>query len=308
MKAAIYERFGGLAAIRLADIPIPQPIPGSVVVKVHAAGVNPVDIAVSEGKLQAMIPLDLPVTAGGELSGTISAVAADVSEWQIGDAVHALLGVAGAFAEYALVPAEMLVAKPLSMSFAEAATLPIAAATATAALDAGKVGQGTRLVIHAAAGGVGTVMVQLAKARGAHVTAMASPANCDYVAALGADEVVDRTGAAWRDIHDMDVVIDAFGTSAQDISWAMLRDGGVLVSVVSQPSVDEAERHGVTVHRVFGNRDPRVLRDADALFEAGHLQPHIARSFPFDQIIDALQLVQAGNSRGKLIVELVGGD
>lgn len=308
MKAIVYDRYAGLAGMALRDLPAPEPAAGHVVVRVRAAGVNPVDIAVAQGELQQMFPPAFPAIAGSELSGVIAATASDVADWAVGDAVHALLGVSGAFAEYALVPASILVRKPALMSFAQAAGLPVAAATATAALDRGEVGPGTRVLIHAAAGGVGTVLVQMAKARGAHVTALASTANLDYVAQLGADVVVDRLGSAWRDVRDIDVVIDGFGPPAQDISWKMLRPNGMLLSLVTQPSPEQAADHGVRAHRIFGNRDPGILRRANDWFEAGQLVPQIERRFALDEAIEALRLIERGSPRGKIILDIAEAD
>ncbi|WP_404477517.1 NADP-dependent oxidoreductase [Novosphingobium sp. BL-52-GroH] len=308
MKAIVYDDYRGIAGMEMREMPVPHPGPGMALVKVRAAGVNPVDIAVADGALQHMIPLDFPVVAGSELSGTIAALGEGVTGWQVGDDVHALLGVAGAFADHAIVPASNLVSKPPAMSFTQAAALPVAAATAIAALDAGNVGEGTRVLIHAAAGGVGTVLVQMAKARGADVTAMASPANLAFVAALGADVVIDRTTTASRGVRDMDVVIDAYGPAAQDISWTMLAPGGALLSLVTDPSPQQAERHGVRAQRIFGNRDPETLRQADALFRSGQLMPQIERRFPLEQAMDALRLIESGKSRGKVILDIAKAD
>ncbi|QEI06611.1 NADP-dependent oxidoreductase [Pigmentiphaga aceris] len=304
MRAVVLEAFEGFETLRVNEVNVPQPGPGQLLVRVHAAGVNPVDIVVALGMLQQMIPLDLPSVVGGEIAGVVAAVGEGESDWQVGDEIHALLGIAGAFADYALVPAAAAVRKPADMNFAEAAALPTAAATAAAALDRGEVGNGTRVVIHAAAGGVGSITVQLAKARGAHVTALASTGNLDFVTALGADVVVDRTTGADTEIRDADVVIDAYGPSAQERSWMMLRPGGVLVSLVAEPSAEKAAARGVRAYRIFGNRDRSTLETVDGFYEAGKLKPRIMQRFPLEQAVDALKLVATGQAQGKIVLDL----
>lgn len=304
MKAIQYSSYAGLTGLTLVDAPKPSPAAGEVLVKIHAAGVNPVDIAVSEGFLKDFMPLQFPVTAGSEIAGVVEAVGSDVQGFAPGDAVHAPLGVSGAFAEYALVKAAALVHKPQSMSFAEAAGLPIAAATAIAALNAGNVGPGTKLLIHAAAGGVGSVAVQLAKARGAEVTALASKSNIDFVKSLGADRVVDRATQYEDSLSDFDVVLDAFGPAAQDRSWGLLRKGGAMLSLVTQPSEETAAKYGVRAVRIFGTPTAAVLAEADALVDAGKLKVHVSRTYPLAQAKDALLEIASGKVRGKLVLAI----
>jgi len=304
VKAIQYNEYAGLGGMALAEIPIPSIAADEVLVRVIAAGVNPVDIAVSAGVLQQFLPLVLPVVAGSEIAGVIEQVGADVQDCAIGDAVHAATGISGAFADYCAIKAANVVAKPVSLSFAEAAALPIAAATATAALNATAVGVNTRIVIHAASGGVGSVAVQMAKARGAYVIALASPANIDFVRSLGADEAVDRTSAYEDVIRDVDVVLDAYGPEAQARSWGLLRKGGILASLVTQPSEEEAARHGVQVQRIFGTPTAQVLVDADALVDKGQLRLTIHNIYPLADAVAALQEVESGRVRGKVILQI----
>ena len=305
MKAIQYTSYAGLDGLTLVDAPKPTPGADEVLVKIHAAGVNPVDIAVSEGFLKDFMPLTFPATAGSEIAGIVEAVGSDAQGFAPGDAVHAPLGVSGAFAEYAVVKVAALVHKPKSMSFSEAAGLPIAAATAIAALNAGDVGAGTKLLIHAAAGGVGSIAVQIAKARGAEVTALASAGNLDFVKSLGADRVVDRATRYEDSLRDFDVVLDAFGPAAQDRSWGLLRKGGVLLSLVTQPSEETAAKYGVRASMVYGTPTSAALAEADALIDAGKLKVHVTRTYPLTQTKDALVEIASGKVRGKLIITVV---
>lgn len=306
MKAIQYTSYAGLDGMSLLDAPKPTPGAGEVLVKIHAAGVNPVDIAVSQGFLKELVPLNFPVTAGGEMSGVVEAIGSGVNTFAVGDAVHGALGICGAFAEYVAVDASKLVRKPRAMSFAEAAGLPVAAAAATAALNAGEVGPGTKILIHAAAGGVGSVAVQMAKARGAEVTALASAGNIEFVKSLGADRVVDR-GSRYEDaLSDFDVVLDGYGPPAQERSWGLLRKGGALLSLVTQPSQETAAKYGVRALQVFGWPAAEVLAQADALVDAGKVKVHVTRTYPLAQAKDALREISTGKVRGKLIVLIAG--
>jgi NADPH:quinone reductase-like Zn-dependent oxidoreductase len=301
MKAISYSAYAGIDGMALNETPRPVVADDEVLVQICAAGVNPVDIAVSEGVLSAMMPLAFPIIAGSEMAGIVAECGSAVQDFSVGDAVHGTTGISGSFADYVAVKASALMPKPECMSFEEAAGLPIAASTVAAAFAASKVGQGTRVAIHAASGGVGTIAVQIAKALGAHVVALASPANLDFVRSLGADEVCDRTGNLDQ-IRDMDVVLDGHGPEAQTRSWAMLRRGGILASLVTQPSPDEAERHGVTALRIFGTPTREALAAADRLAEEGKLRVIINQCFPLDHAVDALRVVAGGGVRGKNIV------
>lgn len=304
MRAVVVEAYEGLSGMEIQKITVPEPRPGHALIRVHSAGVNPIDLKVAKGVLNAKFPTPLPLISGCEIAGSVAALSDSDTEWQVGDDIHALLGYTGAFADYVLVPLENLVRKPLSMSFTEAAAMPSAVGTSQAVLDSGKVGEGSCIVIHAAAGGVGSILVQLAKARGAHITALASSANLNYVAALGADVVVDRNGDKVSEIRNADVVIDAFGPATHERSWAMLRPGGALISLVSPPSTEMAEKHKVHALHVFGDRNPENLRNADRLFMAGKLRVHVTQRFPLERFRDALQLIESGRTRGKIVLDI----
>jgi NADPH:quinone reductase-like Zn-dependent oxidoreductase len=188
------------------------------------------------------------------------------------------------------------------MRFEGAAGLPIAATTAIAALNAGDVGPGTRLLIHAAAGGVGSVAVQMAKARGAEVIALASAGNFTFVHSLGADQVIDRTSPYEDQLCGIDVVLDAFGPAAQARSWHTLRKGGILLSLVAAPSQEEADKHGVRAAMVYGNPTAAALAQADELVNTGKLKVHVSRTYPLSGAMDALREVATGKVRGKIVL------
>jgi NADPH:quinone reductase-like Zn-dependent oxidoreductase len=216
--------------------------------------------------------------------------------------VNGSTGLIGGFADYAIANVATLARKPASVSIVEAAAVPIAAATVLAAFSAGSVGSGTRILIHAAAGGVGSVAVQLARLRGADVTALTSPAHLDYVRSLGANRVVDRTSAYENQIGDFDVVLDGAGPEAQARSWKLLRRGGILVSLVAAPDPDVAATHGVRGVMAYGAPSAAGLAEVNALVAKGDIKIHVSRTYPVEQAAAALAESQAGKVQGKLIL------
>lgn len=304
MRAVVINGFGGAETTRLADVPPPEVGPGQVLIRIVAAGVNPVDWKIREGYLKEVIPFTFPTILGNEVAGTIEAVGAGVTRFAIGDAVHTATGMIGGFAELVAVDAELVAAKPSNISFTEAAALPVAAATAMTALDAGGVGQGSRVLIHAASGGVGSIALQLARARGAEVTALASAENLDFVRDLGASIVVDRTSDYEQTIGDFDMVLDAFGPAAQARSWSLLRKGGILVSLVAPPSEEVAKTHDVRATMIYGVPNGTTLAAVDVLVQAGEVKITVARTYPLDDVVAALAEVQRGQVRGKLVLTI----
>jgi NADPH:quinone reductase-like Zn-dependent oxidoreductase len=248
------------------------------------------------------MPFRFPAILGGEIAGTVEAVGEGVTGFAVGDGVNASIGLGGGFADYVVATAANFAKKSAGVSMAETAGVPVAAVTSHAALIAGNVGKGTRILIHAAAGGVGSVAVQLARLRGAEVTALASPANIDYVRGLGAYHVEDRTGDYGNRIGDFDVVLDCAGPEAQARSWRLLRRGGILVSLVAPPAEDVATAHGARGVMVYGSPNALVLAEVNALVAKGDVKIHVSRTYPVDQAAAALAESQAGKVRGKLVL------
>ena len=302
MRAIQIAAYGGPEVVVLNHVPEPELAPGQVRVAVAATGVNPVDWKVRDGYMKDYLQIPFPITLGNEIAGTVTAVAEGVSGFAVGDQVYGSIGPVGAFADVVAVPATALARAPASLSLVEAAAMPVAVVTAQAALDAGQVGGGTRLLIHAAAGGVGSITVQLAKALGAEVTALTSPATMDFVRGLGADHVIDRTTPYEQAIGDFDMVLDAFGPAAMERSWDLLKPGGILVSLTAPPDEAEAARRGVRAVMVFGAANPAALAHAAALADAGKLKVTIQRTYPMEQAVAAMAEVAGGNVRGKVVL------
>jgi NADPH:quinone reductase-like Zn-dependent oxidoreductase len=303
MRAVVINRFGGPEVLQIAELDKPgSPGKGQILVHVRAAGVNPVDWKIREGYMKDLVPFTFPTILGCEYAGTIEAVGEGVAGFKVGDAVNGATGIAGADAEYILTNTATLAKAPANVSAVEAAAIPIAAATALAALNAGNVSSGTRILIHAAAGGVGSLAVQLAHLRGAEVTGVASPANLDFVRALGASRVVDRTSEYETQIGDFDVVLDAVGPEVQARSWKLLRRGGILLSLVAPPAEEVAAAHGVRATMVFGTPTAEGLAEVNALVAKGAVKIHVSRTYPVEQAAAALAESQSGKVRGKLIL------
>jgi NADPH:quinone reductase-like Zn-dependent oxidoreductase len=305
MQAVRFHEYGPPDVLRVETVPRPQPGEGQVLVRVHSAGVNPIDWKIRAGHLQAFMPLELPHTPGFDLSGTVAEVGAGVSEFAPGAEVFGRG--TGTYAEYALAPEATLAPKPGSVSFDQAATLAVGGVTAWAGLfEAAKLEAGQRLLVHGGAGGVGSFAVQLGHWKGAHVVGTASVRNLDVMRALGADEVIDYAAARFEDVlHDLDVVFDTVGGEVTDRSWGVLRPGGILVVIAGAPDADTAATHGV---RTSGTQAPEVtspiLRRLAALVESGDLEPQVGETFPLADAEQAHAASETGHGRGRIVLHV----
>ncbi|TGT77373.1 MULTISPECIES: NADP-dependent oxidoreductase [unclassified Mesorhizobium] len=288
MRAVIQNAVGGPDVLFVAEQPGPSPKPGEVLVRVKAAGINPVDGAVRGG----FYPLlgEPPFTLGWDISGTVAALGAGVHEFKVGDDVFGMPHFpkqAGAYAELATAPVDEITAKPAAIDHARAAALPLAGLTAWQGLVRhGGLQAGQRALIHAGAGGVGHLAVQIAKARGAYVITTASPDKMDFVRAIGADEVIDYTREDFtRKAGNVDLVLDPIGGDHADQSLEVLRDGGVLVSLlnVHDATRAKASARGIRVERMSVVPDRDGLVELARLVDAGKLSPHVAKTFPLEQ-------------------------
>jgi NADPH:quinone reductase-like Zn-dependent oxidoreductase len=304
MKAVVINSYGDNSVVQLVEVGRPKPRAGEVLVKVHAAGVNPIDWKIRSGAGQRM-GMVLPIHLGGEIAGTIDQVGNSVDQFVVGDAVYGIIA-SGAFAEYAIAPASDLARKPANLDFSEAAAVPLGALTAWQAMfDVAKLTSGQRLLITNSSGGVGSLAVQLAKAAGAHVTAVASARNEDYVRRLGADDFIDYTRQLLETAaHEMDVVFDTVGGETFQRAFSTLRKGGFLVTAVAFPK-DEGTLHNVGVGRVFCKPNVGQLATITGYVEARKLVAHVGAVFPLNDIMEALDLSERGHTRGKIVLRLI---
>ncbi|MBZ9842573.1 NADP-dependent oxidoreductase [Mesorhizobium sp. CA5] len=288
MRAVIQTSVGGPEVLFVAEQPNPKPGPGEVLVRVKAAGLNPVDGAVRGG----FYPLlgDPPFILGWDISGTVAALGDGVTAFKLGDEVFGMPRFpkqAGAYAELAAAPVDEIVAKPAAIDHTHAAALPLAGLTAWQGLVRhGGLQAGQRVLVHAGAGGVGHLAVQIAKALGAWVASTASPDKTDYVRSIGADEVIDYTSDDFTvKVGNVDLVLDPIGGDHADKSLEVLRDGGVLVSLldVHDATRAKASARGVRVERMSVVPDREGLVELARLVDAKKLMLHVAKAFPLDQ-------------------------
>lgn len=303
MKAIIINQYGDNQVVQLVDAVRPEPRAGELLVKIHAAGVNPLDWKIRDGAGQRM-GMRLPIGLGSEIAGTVEQLGEGVTGFKLGDAVFGIIG-AGGFADYAIASASEMALMPAGLDFIEAAAVPLGALTAWQALF-GLAGlqPGQRLFITNGSGGVGSLAVQIAKSIGAQVTAMASSANQAYVRGLGADEFVSHDLALFENtVREMDVVFDTVGGDIFQRAFATIKKGGCMVTAVAFPQ-DEARQHGVSVARVLCQSDAAQLAAIRTLVEAGGLKAKVGAVLPLADIRQALALVQAGRTRGKVVLQI----
>jgi len=305
--AAVIHRYGGPEVISLEQRPMPQPGPDDVLVRIHAASVNPVDWKIRKGYLKDMLPHQLPLTLGWDFAGEIVAVGAQVSGWQVGDAVYSRPDIVrdGSYAEYIAVRASEIARKPASLNWQEAAAVPLVALTAWQSLfDMAQLQAGERVLIHAGAGGVGNFAIQLAKVRGAHVITTTSTANVELVKSLGADEVIDYTKQDFSTLRDLDVVFDTLGGDIQVKSLATLRRGGRIVTIASPVDAALAAQYGVTAFFCFVQPNGPQLAEIGQLADAGKLRVVIDSVFPLSEIRAAHARSETGRARGKIVIQV----
>jgi NADPH:quinone reductase-like Zn-dependent oxidoreductase len=308
MHAVRMHSYGGPEVLVHEEVPIPQPEPGELLVRVKAAAVNPVDWKIREGRLREMLPHRLPLIMGWDVSGVVEAIGPGVTRFRAGNEVFSRPDILrdGTYAEYVVIRESEAAFKPVSVDHLHAAAIPLAGITAWKSLiEAAEVGPGQRVLIHGAAGGVGCFAVQLAKYRGAHVIATASDHNHDYLHRLGADELVDyRNGRFENVVNDVDVVFDTIGGDTQERSWQVLKKGGILVSIVSPPPAETATAHGVLQAFVFIQPDAAVLAELAKLVDAGKLRPFVEVVLPLAEARRAQELSQGGHVRGKIVLKV----
>ena len=306
MKAVRIHEYGNSNVLAFEDAPKPSITAEDVLIRVVASSVNPVDWKIREGYLQEMISYEMPLTLGWDVSGVIEAVGADVTRFNVGDAVYSRPDITrnGTYAEFVAVLESEVAHKPQTISHNEAASLPLAGITAWGALiTSAEISAGQRVLIHAGSGGVGSLAIQLAKSRGAYVIATTSGKNQALVESLGADQVIDYQKQNFAEIlEDIDVVFDTLGSDIQDSSWGVLKPGGILVSIVSPPSEDKAKELGVRSAFVFIQPNAYILEQFATLVDQGKIRPIVGAEFALEDIEKAHALSESGRTVGKIVL------
>jgi NADPH:quinone reductase-like Zn-dependent oxidoreductase len=286
------------ASLTCETVPVPDPGPGELLVEVHAT-------AVTAGELTW--PESWPTIPCHDLSGVVAATGSGVTGWQPGDEVYGLIGFdrPGAAAEYAAAPAADLAAKPPGVSHVEAAAVPLGALTAWQALhEHARLRPGQNVLVHGGAGGVGAYAVQLAALHGARVTATASARDAQFVAGLGAVDVLDYAGRFEDHVHDADVVIDPVGGQAMARSWPVLRSGGILVAIAEEPGSDHGGRDDVRDVYFVVKPDGGQLRELAPLVSSQRLRPVVSAVFGLADLPAAFQAHRPARAPGKVIISV----
>ena len=315
MRAVVQHALGGPDVLSVQEVPRPEPLPTEVRVKVHAAGINPVDWKTRAGAGMAGVLGEPPFILGWDVSGVVEEAGFGVTTLKLGDEVYGMPWfprAAGGYAEYVTAPARQFARKPASLSHEQAAAVPLAALTAWQALvDTANLQPGQRVLIHAAAGGVGHFAVQFAKHLNAHVIGTASGRHHAWLTELGADELVDYTAVRFEDeVKDIDVVIDLVGDEHDNTSTRsldVLRPGGLLVAIPSGVSPElhaAADARGLRSSAFLVEPDAPALTRIAELIDAGKVQVQVEEVFDLEHAADAHARGETGRTRGKLVLRV----
>ncbi|MEN2395737.1 NADP-dependent oxidoreductase [Pseudomonas halotolerans] len=304
MKAIRVTQYGQPEGFVFEELQSPVPGNGEVLIEVTGSGVNPIDWKVLSGAMKAFIPLQLPYTPGVEVAGRVAALGKGVSRFSVGDEVFGFINIVGGYATEVVAGADRLAHRPSRLPALHAGGVPAVALTAWQALhEHAQIKAGQRVLIHGAAGGVGSMAVQMARIAGASVVATASAGNHDYLRELGASEVIDYNQTRFETVVEpVDVVLDLVGGDTQTRSWSVLKPGGVLVSPVSPPDVKQAEAAGATGKHFATRSDGTQLEKIAALFETGELVIEV-QVLPLSQAEGALRKSSGRHIRGKLVLD-----
>lgn len=314
MKAVQIHQYGGQDVLELnQNAPKPVAGNGQVLVEVHAASINPVDWKIRAGYLKEKAPLTMPATLGGDVAGIVAAVGATVSTFKVGDRVYGyaslLSGGSGSFAEFVAGKSSTIAPMPQKGTFVEIAALPLVGASALQAIEQHiKLQPGQKILIHGGAGGIGSVAIQVAKSIGAYVATTASADERAYVQELGVDEVIDYKNEKFEaKLKNFDAVFDTVGGDTTEKSLKVLKNGGVLVSMLGQPNPELAKMAGVTAIGQLTHTTTDALKRLAHLVDSGAIKIRVAKVFPLEKAKEAFQLVEAGHPRGKVVLEIKRG-
>lgn len=309
MKAVVIEQYGGKEVLKEKEVATPKPGKNQVVVKEYATSINPIDWKLREGYLKQMMDWEFPIILGWDVAGVISEVGEEVTDFKVGDEVFARPETTrfGTYAEYTLVDSHLLAKKPREISFEEAASIPLAGLTAWQALfDHAKLQAGEKVLIHAGAGGVGSLAIQFAKHAGAYVITTASERNHQLVKDLGADEVIDYKTTDFVDVlSDIDVVFDTMGGDVQRKSLQVLRTGkGRLVSIVGLEDEEYAKEKGIKAESIWLEPSGQELQEIADLLADGSVKAIVGETFPFSEkgLYDAHALSETHHAVGKIVI------
>ena len=306
MKAVVAHEYGAPEVLKFEDVTRPEPGDDEVLVRVIASSVNPADPLTLSGKYAKEFGTHLPLIPGYDIAGVIEKTGANVTKLKVGDAVYGYPTFGGGWADYVTVKEWEVAAKPKSLTFVEAAAVPMGALTAWQALvDVAKLQAGQTILIHGGSGGVGSFAIQIAKARGARVIATASTANQDLLKQLGADVPVDYTKTKFEDVaKDVDSVLDPVGRETLARSYGVVKKGGIVMSLVARPDPAELEKRGVRGASISAHPDAQDLAEIAQLIDAGKIKPIVTQVLPLSEAIAAQQQAATHHTRGKVVLRI----
>src|SRR5437870_8056015 len=308
MKAIVVHEYGGPEVLKYEGRPRPEPKEDQILVRVIAAGVNPVDDASRSEKYAKFFGITLPFIPGYDIAGVVEKTGTKITKFKAGDGVYAYLDLkdGGGYAEYAVATEVEAAAKPKSISFTEAAGVPVVALTAWQALiDKAKLRAGQTVLIHGGSGGVGSFAIQIAKARGAKVIATASTRNQDLLKQLGADVAVDYTKQKFEDVtKDVDVVLDSVGKDTLARSYGVVKKGGFIVTLVARIDQAELVKHGIHGAALSVDPNAQELAEIGKLTDQGKIKVIISQTFPLSEAKTAQEQVATGHTRGKIVLKV----
>jgi NADPH:quinone reductase-like Zn-dependent oxidoreductase len=307
MKAIVVHEFGGPEMLKYEDAPRPEPKEGEVLIRVMAAGVNPVDAAIRAGRFNRGGG-SLPLIPGMDVAGVVEKTGAKVTKFKADDPVYAYLSFKeqGGYAEFAIAREDEVSLKPKAITFEGSAAVPLAATTAWQALvETAKIDKGQTVLIHGGSGGVGHFAIQIAKARGAKVIATASTPNQDLMKELGADQTIDYTTTKFEDaVKDVDVVLDAVRGDTLARSYGVVKKGGIVVSITGQPDQAECEKRGIRGASLMAHPDAKVLEELAKLIDEKKIKPVVSQQLPLKEAAVAHEQIATRHTRGKIILKV----
>jgi NADPH:quinone reductase-like Zn-dependent oxidoreductase len=308
MKAIVVHEYGGPEVLKYEDVPRPEPKEDQILTQVIAAGVNPVDGMIRSGMFAKHSKAAFPIILGGDIAGIVEKVGSKIAQFKAGDPVFAYVSLEsnGGYAQYAVTTERETAPKPKSLTYVEAAAVPIVALTAWQALiDTAKLGAGQTVLIHGGSGGVGTFAIQIAKSRGAKVIATASTANQDLLKQLGADVAIDYTKQKFEDVaKDVDVVLDSVGKDTLARSYGVIKKDGFIVSLVARPDQAELARHGIRGAALSVEPNSDELAEIGKLIDEKKIRAIVSQTFPLSEAAKAQEQVATGHTRGKIVLKV----
>ena len=308
MKAIVIHTYGGPEVLKLEEAARPEPKEDEVLVRVIAASVNPVDVAIRQGYLARLIGDKFPLIPGMDAAGVVEKTGVKIGKFKAGDPVYAFFTLAseGGYADFVIAKENEVAPKPKSLTYAQAAAVPAAGSTAWKALvETADLSAGQTVLIHGGSGGVGHFAIQIAKARGARVIATASTANQEFLKQMGADVPIDYTKTKFEDIaKDVDVVLDAVGEDTLKRSYGVVKKGGIIVSIVDDPDKAALDAHGIRGQSIRTDPKANVLEELTRLIEAKKIVPVVSQVLPLNEVVKAHEQIATRHTRGKIVLQV----